>query len=81
MTGTAALDLAWLAEGRVDAALTLSNHQWDMTRGTAIAREAGAVVVDRDGSNHRPRSSVTLGIVPGLTEQVLMLVGAALPED
>ncbi|MEU7959640.1 inositol monophosphatase family protein [Micromonospora humida] len=81
MTGTAALDLAWLAEGRIDAALTLSNHPWDMTGGTAIAREAGAVVVDRDGSNHRPRSSMTLGATPRLVEEVLTLVGAASPND
>ncbi|MDI5938724.1 MULTISPECIES: inositol monophosphatase family protein [Micromonospora] len=81
MTGTAALDLAWLAEGRIDAALTLSNHPWDMTGGTAIAREAGAVLLDRDGSNHCARSAMTLGIAPGLTDQVLTLVGAALSED
>ncbi|MEV0939739.1 inositol monophosphatase family protein [Micromonospora wenchangensis] len=77
MIGTAALDLAWLAEGRIDAALTLSNHPWDMTGGTAIAREAGAVVLDHDGSAHHPGSSVTFGITPGLAEQVLALVRAA----
>ncbi|MFI9639414.1 inositol monophosphatase family protein [Micromonospora sp. NPDC051925] len=76
MIGTAALDLAWLAKGRIDAALTLSNHPWDMTGGTAIAREAGAVVIDHDGSAHHPGSSVTLGITPGLAEQVRALVGA-----
>ncbi|MEV0805322.1 inositol monophosphatase family protein [Micromonospora sp. NPDC050200] len=79
MTGTAALDLAWLAEGRIDAALTLSNHPWDMTGGTAIAREAGAVVVDRDGSSHSPRSSMTLGITPALAEQVLELINEVAP--
>ena len=62
MTGTAALDLAWLAEGKIDAALTLSNHPWDMAAGVAIAREAGAVVIDRDGTSHCPRSSVTLAV-------------------
>ncbi|WP_433231435.1 inositol monophosphatase family protein [Micromonospora sp. CA-248260] len=76
MTGTAALDLAWLAEGRIDAAITLSNHPWDMTGGTAIAREAGASVVDSDGSSHCPRSSMTLGVTPRLVEEVLTLVCA-----
>ncbi|WFE96574.1 inositol monophosphatase family protein [Micromonospora sp. WMMD987] len=80
MVGSAALDLAWLAEGRIDATLTLCNYPWDMTAGTAIAREAGAVVLDHDGSAHHPGSSVTLGITPGLTEQVLALVGEALRE-
>lgn len=80
MTGTAALDLAWLAEGRIDAALTMSNHPWDMTGGTAIAREAGAVIIDRDGSNHCPGSSLTLGTTPRLSEEVLRLVNAALAD-
>ncbi|MBW4705057.1 inositol monophosphatase [Micromonospora sp. RL09-050-HVF-A] len=81
MTGTAALDLAWLAEGRIDAALTLSNHPWDMTAGAAIAREAGAVVVDRDGSGHCPRSSITLGLTPRLVAEMLTLVGAVSSDD
>ncbi|MBQ1074894.1 inositol monophosphatase [Micromonospora sp. C31] len=73
MTGTAALDLAWLAEGRLDAALTLSNRPWDMTAGVAIAREAGANVIDWDGSRHDAGSSVTLGITPALLEDTLGL--------
>lgn len=71
MTGSAALDLAWLAEGRLDAALTLSNHAWDMAAGVVIAREAGAVVVDQDGGGHDINSTVTLAVVPQLVEAVL----------
>ncbi|WP_327030597.1 inositol monophosphatase [Micromonospora sp. NBC_01740] len=73
MTGSAALDLVWLAEGRLDAALTLSNRPWDMTAGVAIAREAGANVIDWDGSRHDAGSSVTLGITPALLEDTLGL--------
>lgn len=71
MTGSAALDLAWLAEGKLDAALTLSNHPWDMAAGVVIAREAGAVVIDRDGRTHDVRSSVTLAVAPSLAQAVL----------
>ncbi|GIG85480.1 inositol monophosphatase family protein [Plantactinospora endophytica] len=77
MTGSAALDLAWLAEGRLDAALTLSNHPWDMTAGVAIATEAGAVIVDGDGTPYTRDSSVTLGTTPALTDLVLSHLAAA----
>ncbi|MGI5145867.1 inositol monophosphatase family protein [Plantactinospora sp. CA-294935] len=71
MTGSAALDLAWLAEGRLDAAVTLSNHPWDMTAGVAIAAEAGAVILDGDGTSYTRDSSVTLGTTPALADQLL----------
>ncbi|MGK5443246.1 inositol monophosphatase family protein [Micromonospora sp. URMC 105] len=71
MTGSAALDLAWLAEGRFDAALTLSNHAWDMAAGGVIAREAGAAVIDQDGADHDVNSAVTLAAAPALVGAVL----------
>ncbi|SBT52485.1 inositol monophosphatase family protein [Micromonospora auratinigra] len=71
MTGSAALDLAWLAEGRLDAALTLSNHAWDTAAGVVIAREAGALVLDHDGTDHNLRSTATFAVVPALTGAVL----------
>src|SRR2546430_2191953 len=33
MLGTAALDLAWVAEGRLDASITLDNKPWDTAAG------------------------------------------------
>lgn len=52
MFGSAAIDLAWVAQGRTDASIALSNKPWDMAAGVIIAREAGARVVDADGSEH-----------------------------
>lgn len=77
MTGSAALDLAWLAEGRIDAALTLSNHAWDMAAGVAIAREAGASVVDRDGTSHDALSAMTIAAAPALSDTLLTLLAKA----
>ncbi|WP_229399569.1 inositol monophosphatase family protein [Micromonospora okii] len=77
MTGSAALDLAWLAEGRIDAALTLSNNAWDMTAGVAIAREAGASVVDRDGTDHNASSAMTIASTPPLVDALLALLAEA----
>lgn len=51
--GSAALDLAWVACGRVDGYWEQGLSTWDLAAGTVIAREAGALVVDpfnRDAS-------------------------------
>ncbi|MBC9006901.1 MULTISPECIES: inositol monophosphatase family protein [Micromonospora] len=77
MTGSAALDLAWLAEGRLDAAITLSNHLWDMAAGVIIAREAGALVVDRYGAAHDSASQETLAASPLLMPAILDLYWGA----
>jgi myo-inositol-1(or 4)-monophosphatase len=77
MIGTAALDLAWVAEGRLDCSVTLGNKPWDTSAGVLIAREAGAKVVDADGSPHNVDSAFTLAAVPGLVDQLILHVSAA----
>jgi myo-inositol-1(or 4)-monophosphatase len=52
MLGSSAIDLAWTAEGRLDACVQLGNKPWDTSAGVLIAREAGARVLDHDGSEH-----------------------------
>jgi myo-inositol-1(or 4)-monophosphatase len=77
MHGSAALDLAWLAHGRTDAMITLSNKPWDMAAGVVIAREAGAQVVDRHGAPHARGSSTTIAAGPGLIGDIVELIRAA----
>lgn len=74
MFGSAAVDLAWLAEGRTDAVIMLSNKPWDTTAGVLLAREAGAQVVDIDGSPHTVDSTATIAAPPQLIDQVVTLV-------
>ncbi|GIF06253.1 inositol monophosphatase family protein [Actinoplanes siamensis] len=74
MHGSAAIDLAWLAEGRVDAVVMLANKPWDTAAGVIIAREAGAVVADRDGSPHSIGSTATIATNGGLLPSLLDLV-------
>ncbi|WP_033342237.1 inositol monophosphatase family protein [Catenuloplanes japonicus] len=76
MLGTAATDLAWLAAGRLDVLVMMSNKPWDTSAGTAIARTAGAHVVDRDGSAHNVASEATIACAPGLAETLLPLLAA-----
>jgi myo-inositol-1(or 4)-monophosphatase len=71
MFGTAALDLAWVAEGRTDATIMLSNKPWDTAAGVLLAREAGAVVVDADGNRHTMSSTETVAVTPGLLTEIL----------
>jgi len=78
MLGSAAIDLAWLAEGRLDASLTLSNRSWDVAAGVIIAREAGAVVLDYDGSLHTTDSAATIATAPGIRDDLLALVRTAI---
>jgi myo-inositol-1(or 4)-monophosphatase len=74
MHGSAAVDLAWLAHGKIDALITLSNKPWDMAAGVIIAREAGAHIVDKDGSLHSLQSQATVGATHQLIASVVHLV-------
>ncbi|HVW01986.1 MAG TPA: inositol monophosphatase family protein [Planctomycetaceae bacterium] len=48
-TGSAALNLAYLAAGRIEAFWSSSLKPWDMAAGVAIVREAGGRVTRMDG--------------------------------
>ena len=48
--GSAAIDLAWLACGRIDGFWELYLKPWDMAAGVCIIREAGGLVTSFDGS-------------------------------
>jgi myo-inositol-1(or 4)-monophosphatase len=75
--GSSAVNLAWVAAGKLDGAIMLGNHPWDMAAGVAIAREAGAVVVDGDNSPHSLTARATIATNRKLVAQLLGLVTAA----
>jgi myo-inositol-1(or 4)-monophosphatase len=77
MLGTAALDLAWVADGRLDASVTLANQPWDTAAGVLLAREAGATVVDADGRPHNLDSASTIAAPAPLLSQLIPLLRAA----
>src|SRR2546429_680860 len=56
-SGTAAIDLGWVAHGKLDASIILANLPWDTMAGVLLVREAGGVVLDRDGTEHTTDSS------------------------
>ena len=77
MIGTAALDLAWIADGRLDASITFANETWDTAAGVLIAREAGARVTDADGAPHTISSAATIAAAPAIADQLLALLRTA----
>ena len=48
--GSAGLGMAYASAGRVDLYFHHSLSPWDMAAGLVLAREAGGVVVDRQGN-------------------------------
>ena len=48
-SGSAALNLAYVAAGRLDAFWATQIHAWDVAAGVLLVREAGGVVSGRDG--------------------------------
>jgi myo-inositol-1(or 4)-monophosphatase len=50
--GAAALDLSWLAAGRLDAYYERGLHPWDWAAARVIVAEAGGAVMDLDGEPH-----------------------------
>jgi myo-inositol-1(or 4)-monophosphatase len=48
--GAAALDLAWVAAGRIDGFWEMGLSAWDMAAGALLVREAGGLVGDLDGN-------------------------------
>ncbi|MCB9762217.1 MAG: inositol monophosphatase [Alphaproteobacteria bacterium] len=47
--GAAALDLAWVAAGRLDGFWEFNLNPWDIAAGALLVREAGGRVTDMDG--------------------------------
>ena len=75
--GSVALDLAWLAAGRISSTVALSNLPWDVSAGILLVREAGGLVFDEQGAAHGPEASSTLTAMPALQETLMSVVAAA----
>ncbi len=58
--GAAALDLAWVAAGRLDGYFEIGLEPWDLAAGTLLVREAGGVVTDFSGGDQVETSDSVL---------------------
>lgn len=73
MFGSAAIDLAWLAHGRTDAAIIFGNDPWDVAAGAILVREAGGLVVDANGDKQTMRSRSTVAASAEMMDELLDL--------
>jgi myo-inositol-1(or 4)-monophosphatase len=65
--GAAALDLAWLADGRLDAYFERGLHRWDWAAGRLLILEAGGAIEHLDGE--------PMGLLAAATPELLADVG------
>ncbi|MEV8439494.1 inositol monophosphatase family protein [Actinosynnema sp. NPDC051121] len=78
MFGSAAHDLVWMAEGKTDATVILSNNILDIAPGALIAREAGARVGDTDNDEYSTKSPNIIAATPGVYSDIARLVTTSL---
>lgn len=71
-TGSAALDLAYVAAGRVDGFFEIGLKPWDFAAGELLVREAGGVVTDFVGGHNSFSSG---NVVAGNPRVVKALLG------
>jgi myo-inositol-1(or 4)-monophosphatase len=70
--GSAALDLCYVACGRLDAYWELSIHPWDIAAAALIAQEAGGMVSDIHGKPEFMKEPYAIiGSTPGVFKQLL----------
>ena len=63
-TGSAALDLAYVAAGRLDGFWEMGLSPWDMAAGALMVREAGGIVTDEAGAQDFLESGNVIAAAP-----------------
>lgn len=69
--GSAALNLAYVAQGVLDAHWARCIHPWDVAAGVLLIREAGGVVTASDGGEFDLGSAHLVAAAPGIQGQLL----------
>ena len=78
-SGSAALDLCWVASGRYDGYWERGIKPWDMAAGMLIVREAGGIVTDFDGSDRMFETGGVLAANPTVHKGLGALLGVPGP--
>lgn len=75
--GAAALDLCEVARGRLDGFWEIQLEPWDITAGALVAREAGATVTNRDGTELTGTGTSVVAAPPSIHPQLLERIRSA----
>ncbi|HEY3731995.1 MAG TPA: inositol monophosphatase family protein [Steroidobacteraceae bacterium] len=78
--GSAALDLAYVAAGRVDGFWEIGLKAWDTAAGTILIREAGGRVGTLTGEEYRLGANVVAG-APKVYEALIEAIAPHVPAD
>ncbi len=79
--GSAALDLAYVAAGRVDGFWEMGLKPWDTAAGELLAKEAGAIVTDFVGGHNYEHSGNLVVGNPRVVKEMLARMREHLPEN
>ena len=80
-SGSAALDLAYVACGRGDAYWESGLNIWDMAAGSLIVREAGGLVTGFQGEQDHLSTGCVIAASPGIFSDILGIVKSRFPKD
>mgnify|MGYP001813441688 FL=1 len=72
--GSAALDLAWLAAGRIDGFWEFNLKAWDIAAGALIVREAGGIVSDFENKGNYLESGDIIAAGPKVFPEMLKII-------
>jgi myo-inositol-1(or 4)-monophosphatase len=78
--GSAALDLAWVACGRLDGYWEFGLGPWDIGAAMVLVHEAGGIVTDHMGTPSTIFDPLYIAGGPALQKDLRAVVAAALPE-
>jgi myo-inositol-1(or 4)-monophosphatase len=74
-TGSACLDLAYVAAGRLDGFWEIGLSRWDMAAGSLLITEAGGLVGDLEGNEGYMDSGYIVGGTPKVFGDIIRLLG------
>ena len=79
--GSAALDLAYVAAGRLDGFWEIGLHEWDMAAGVLLIQEAGGVITDFSFNDRYLASGNIIAGNPKMHQLIYQAISPHVPED
>lgn len=79
--GSAALDLAYVAAGRVDGYWEFNLKPWDIAAGILLVQEAGGLCTDFAGSENMLESGNVLACTPKLMKEMAQTITQTIPAE
>ena len=77
-SGSVALDLAYVAAGRLDGFLEIGLAPWNIAAGALLMQEAGGIVAEPNGGENYLRSGEVIAANPAVLRMMLKAIGPRL---